>query len=365
MSNNRIRDQFAFVDSDRFHDVQAPADARESAPRLQLDLFAGAGSEQPQHEKSAGASSREGSHLAGQGHAGHSAAAVRAASAHFTPDDDTAAAIPASDLGLRSMGNFGATSFAAPAAYNGLSTARATGDAFGISHDIGVRGGGGGGANPDVAQITGQLWFGAQGQTGATSTGYSDNHIGHIDSDGGGRLSALINTEGVQQGFQCVGMDTSNGLYFALNGDHTLRSGHLSTTNQLGESTQIQETQTQFGAGVTADEVNAFAVDPVNDIVLHSGVRTAQQHHRDPEGHLQSGDRHFRLSLQHLHRHDHRLEQGADVEHLDRPCAQRRDGDALRYRQPQALLRRRRSRLQLQRRAATPGSRPRASTSST
>ena len=134
-------------------------------------------------------------------------------------------------------------------------------------HPSSIGGAGFHGAPPPASQVTGQLWFGAQGETGGTSTGYSDDHVGHIDSDAGGRDTALINTEGVQQGFQAVGLDTSAGLYFALDGDHTLRSGHMTATHQSGETSQIQETQTQFGSGVNADEVNALAVDPVNHIV--------------------------------------------------------------------------------------------------
>ncbi len=118
---------------------------------------------------------------------------------------------------------------------------------------------------PD-ADPTGQLWFGGEGPTTGTSTGFSDDQIGHIDSDGNGRAVALVNTEGTQAGFQAIGIDSAAGLYFTLV-DGALRSGHITTTNQSGEASQIQETDMVFGSGLNADEVNALAVDPVHHVV--------------------------------------------------------------------------------------------------
>jgi VCBS repeat-containing protein len=263
MSSNRIRDQFSLFDNDRFVHTAAP-DAQNAAQHAPADQFADATAVQPAHRDS----------VAGHSLSAHAASVhtqsgdviVRSTNGHFSSDDDSTAT--ADNSASRDTGNFGANSFETTATYNGIETVseRATGDAFGITHgsSFGLEPNG---APPPVVSVTGQLWFGAQGQTGATSTGYSDDDVGHIDSDAGGRESALINTEGVQQGFQSVGLDTSHELYFALDGDHTLRSGHMSTLNQLGESTQIQETQTQFGTGTSADEVNSIAVDPVNSIV--------------------------------------------------------------------------------------------------
>ncbi|HWA92343.1 MAG TPA: Ig-like domain-containing protein [Rhizomicrobium sp.] len=266
MSSNRIRDQFSLFDEDRFHNAQAVAAIPDAAAQHPApDLAADAKAMQPHHEN-ADFSLATQAHVTTLNHGHSGETIVRNAQSHVSSADDdaaTAAAAPA-----REMGSFGSSTFTASAAYDNVSMGRAVGDAFGLSHDIGIGAGGGvHGAPPPVTAVTGQLWFGAQGQTGGTSSGYSDDHVGHIDSDTAGRETALINTEGVQQGFQCVGLDTSAGLYFALCGDHTLRSGHLTTTHQAGESSQIQETQTQFGSGVSADEVNAFAVDPVNHII--------------------------------------------------------------------------------------------------
>jgi hypothetical protein len=265
MSTNRIRDQFSLFDNDRFIHTAAP-DAQNAAPRAPVDHFADATDVQPEHRDAVAGHSLSAHAATIATHAQSGDTIVRSANGHFTSDDDTAAT--ADNSASRDIGSFGTNSFETTATYNGIDTVseRAAGDAFGISHDshFGLEPNG---APPPVVSVTGQLWFGAQGQTGATATGYSDDDVGHIDSDAGGRESALINTEGVQQGFQSVGLDTSHELYFALDGDHTLRSGHMSTLNQLGESTQIQETQTQFGTGTSADEVNSIAVDPVNSIV--------------------------------------------------------------------------------------------------
>ena len=266
MSSNRIRDQFSLFDNDRF--VHTAPDAQNAAQHAPADQLADATAVQPEHRDAVAGHSLSAHQSSIATHAQSGDTIVRYTNSHLSSDDDTAATADNSADQSRAMGAFGTDTFVTTATYNGIGAVseRATGDAFGILHGSSF-GAEPNGAPPPVIAITGQLWFGAQGQTGATSTGYSDDDVGHIDSDAGGRESALINTEGVQQGFQSVGLDTTHQLYFALDGDHTLRSGHMSTLNQLGESTQIQETQTQFGTGTTADEVNAIAVDPVNSIV--------------------------------------------------------------------------------------------------
>jgi VCBS repeat-containing protein len=262
MSTNRIRDQFSLFDDNRFHDTPAPA-AQEAAAHAAAEVPVDVKPVRADHAQAQ--SERSHATLAAHQNSGESIVHSSNVHSHFNPDDNAAAGSTAAG---RDSGHFGTSAtFTAPATYSNLSMARATGDAFGISQDIGSHSGGSHGAPPPITVITGQLWFGAQGSTGGTSTGYSDEHVGHIDTDGGGRDTALINTEGSQPGFQCVGMDTSDGLYFALCGDHTFRSGHITTTHQTGESSQIQSVQTQYGTGVNADEVNAFAVDPVNNIV--------------------------------------------------------------------------------------------------
>jgi VCBS repeat-containing protein len=271
MSSNRIRGQFSLFDEDRFHDAdaQAVAAAHEAAQHHAPDLAAEANLMAPHHHDAEMSFSAQAHASTLTSHAHSGEALVRSTSHVAGAVDDTFSGIGSgigdSATAPREIGDFGSSSFIASSSYDSVSDARASGDAFGISH--GFDSSGARGAPPPVTQVTGQLWFGAQGETGGTSSGFSDDQVGHIDSDGGGRSPALVNTEGVSQGFQSVGLDTSAGLFFALDGDHTLRSARFSTSNQSGEAQQIQETQTQFGTGTSADEVNAIAVDPVNHII--------------------------------------------------------------------------------------------------
>jgi hypothetical protein len=104
--------------------------------------------------------------------------------------------------------------------------------------------------------LTGQLWFGGQGSTTGTASGFTDNLVGHVNSDGTDPTLVAIDP-GVNN-CQAVGLDTADNLYFGLWSDGTLRSGYM-TGGQL-QSIQI----TDRGRN---DVVEAFTVDPNHHIV--------------------------------------------------------------------------------------------------
>lgn len=122
----------------------------------------------------------------------------------------------------------------------------------------------------------GQLWYAAQGQStpSSTSSGSSDNQVGHINSDGGARAVADIDSNpipGGTAGFMTVGLDTASGLYFALAADGYLRSGRITNDTEIDQASQLSQVQMIHGTAGNADEVNAFAVDVVNH-VLYVGL---------------------------------------------------------------------------------------------
>jgi ELWxxDGT repeat protein/VCBS repeat-containing protein len=125
-----------------------------------------------------------------------------------------------------------------------------------------------------VAAVTGQLWYGGQGSDGGTSSGSSDNQVGHIDSDAAGRDVSDVDTQDADAGFQAIGLDTAAGLYFAMDGGAILRSGHITNDTETNEASQFGTTvSSQTGAELqltdtaNGDEDNAIAVDPVNHII--------------------------------------------------------------------------------------------------
>ena len=122
-------------------------------------------------------------------------------------------------------------------------------------------GGGSGGGDPD-----GQLWFGGEGDISGTSSGSSDDQIGHIDSDGNGRDVADVDSG--TAAFQAIGIDSAAGLYFAYDSDTTLRDGHITNDTQTGQGSQIDSIAMVYGTGLSADEVESLAVDPINHIVF-------------------------------------------------------------------------------------------------
>jgi len=122
-------------------------------------------------------------------------------------------------------------------------------------------GGGSSGGDPD-----GQLWFGGEGDISGTSSGSSDDQIGHIDSDGNGR--DVSDVDSGTAAFQAVGIDSAAGLYFAYDSDTTLRDGHITNDTQTGQGSQIDSIAMVYGSGESADEVESLAVDPINHIVF-------------------------------------------------------------------------------------------------
>jgi len=121
---------------------------------------------------------------------------------------------------------------------------------------------------------SGQLWYGAQGSDGGTSSGSSDNQVGHIDSDAGGRAVSDVDKQDSDAGFQAIGLDTSAGIYFALDGAGLLRSGHITNDTETNEASQFgtspssqSGTEIQLTDAANEDEDNAIAVDPVHHIV--------------------------------------------------------------------------------------------------
>ncbi len=127
---------------------------------------------------------------------------------------------------------------------------------------------------------SGQLWFGADGPNSGTSTGSSDNQIGHIDSDAGGRDVADVDTQDNDASFEAVGLDTAAGLYFAMDDGSILRSGHITNDTETDEASQFSQTishqvgaelQLQYEPGTNSadyDEVESFAVDPVHHLIF-------------------------------------------------------------------------------------------------
>src|ERR1700761_7474745 len=197
MSSNRIRGQFSLFDEDRFHDAdaQAVAAAHEAAQHHAPDLAAEANAIAPHHhDRDAGMSFSAQAHASTMTSHAHSGEALVRSTSHVAGAvDDTFSGVGSVDSAMapREIGNFGSSSFLASSSYDSVADARAGGDAFGISH--GFDSSGARGAPPPVTQVTGQLWFGAQGESGGTSSGFSDDQVGHIDSDGGGRSPALVN----------------------------------------------------------------------------------------------------------------------------------------------------------------------------
>ena len=125
-----------------------------------------------------------------------------------------------------------------------------------------------------AAAPDGQLWYGGEGQStpGSTSSGSSDNQVGHVNSDAGARAVADVNADILNSntaGFQAVGLDTAAGLYFALAADGFLRCGRITNDTETGQGSQLSQVQMIYSANgsATADEVNAFAVDVAHHIV--------------------------------------------------------------------------------------------------
>ncbi len=155
--------------------------------------------------------------------------------------------------------------------FNALGERLAAAD-FGNRPDAAAHGDGHLSAPPSGVPVTGQLWYGAQGSDGGTSSGSSDNQVGHIDSDTAGRDVSDVSNQFSDPGFQAIGLDTAAGLYFALSGDGVLRSGHITNDTETGENSQTSQTlSNQVGGEIqtifSTDEVNTFAVDPVHHII--------------------------------------------------------------------------------------------------
>jgi len=115
------------------------------------------------------------------------------------------------------------------------------------------------GAPPPVVSVGGQLWFGGEGVS-------ADDGLFHIDSDTAGRDVADLTTAHVS--FENVGLDPADGLYFGITADGFLRSGHITNDQETGEASQTATVDMIFGSGVSADEVQALAVDPLNHIIF-------------------------------------------------------------------------------------------------
>ena len=129
-------------------------------------------------------------------------------------------------------------------------------------------------APPPVVPVFGQLWYGGQGSDAGTSSGSSDNQVGHLDSDQAGRDVSDVDTQDSDAGFQSIGLDTSAGMYFAMDGAGLLRSGHITNNTQTNESSQFGTTpngqvgtELQLTDSTNQDEDNAIAVDPVNHFI--------------------------------------------------------------------------------------------------
>jgi hypothetical protein len=106
------------------------------------------------------------------------------------------------------------------------------------------------------AAVTGQLWYGGQGPTSGTASGFTDDILGHINSDGSD--PALVAYDPGSANCEIVGLDTVSNLYFSYWSDGTLRSGRM-TGGQLA-SIKLAD------LGLD-DEINAFAVDSTHHIV--------------------------------------------------------------------------------------------------
>jgi VCBS repeat-containing protein len=129
-------------------------------------------------------------------------------------------------------------------------------------------------APPPAAVVYGQLWYGGQGSDGGTSSGSSDNQVGHIDSDTAGRDVSDVDTQDSDAGFESIGLDTSAGMYFALDGAGLLRSGHITNDTETNENSQFGTTissqtgtEIQLTDDANEDEDNAIAIDPVHHII--------------------------------------------------------------------------------------------------
>lgn len=103
---------------------------------------------------------------------------------------------------------------------------------------------------------TGQVWFGGQGPTSGTASGFSDDRVGRVNTDGSDPTIVVVDPNSAN--CETVGVDSSNNLYFGFWSDGTLRSGSVAG----GQLQSIQITDVALD-----DEVNAFAVDPTNHII--------------------------------------------------------------------------------------------------
>jgi hypothetical protein len=75
----------------------------------------------------------------------------------------------------------------------------------------------------------GQVWFGGEGAGTGTSSGVSDDRIGHIDTDGTALATATTSPD--TNSYYCVVLDTNDNLYFGLAADGTLTAGYMSVTS--------------------------------------------------------------------------------------------------------------------------------------
>ena len=111
-------------------------------------------------------------------------------------------------------------------------------------------------APPPVVNATGQLWFGVDDN--------AHEGVDHVDSDAAGHdIADLPGTD-----ISSVGLDGADGFYFAMGRDGFLRDGHITNDQEVGTGSQVATTDMVFNNGGSSDEVNAFAVDPINHIVF-------------------------------------------------------------------------------------------------
>jgi VCBS repeat-containing protein len=136
-------------------------------------------------------------------------------------------------------------------------TAFLRGSAPGSGHEIAASHGVVHNAPPPVAAVGGQLWYGDDDLGGHTG-------LNHIDTDAAG--TDVADNTGVT--FASMGLDGADGLYFGYTRDGLLRDGHITNDVEGGTASQIASVDMVFGSGVSADEVNAIAVDPLNHIIF-------------------------------------------------------------------------------------------------
>ena len=142
---------------------------------------------------------------------------------------------------------------------NALAPAIVAGRGFAHAFDTGSHSGMHNGMSLPSDPVYGQLWFGGQGIT-------TDNQLGHIDSDGAARDVADLPSSHVA--FQNVGLDAANGLYFGITADGFLRDGHITNDQETNQASEIQAIDMTFGAGLSADQVQALAIDPLNHLIF-------------------------------------------------------------------------------------------------